>query len=167
MIQFNFTTLTWLFAISITLHNLEEAIWLPKWSISAGRWHPPVEPTVFRFSVLILTLFAYVFSILASIGGKLSIGAYLISGYAFAMLLNVVFPHLLTTIALKKYAPGLTTALFLNFPVTLSLLYYAVNERYIDLKKFYIIGPVVTLGILGSIPVLFRIGKRILYQDKS
>lgn len=73
MIHIDFITLSWLFAISITAHNLEEAIWLPKWSISAGRWHLPIEPAVFRFAVLILTLFAYILSILASIGGKLSI----------------------------------------------------------------------------------------------
>ena len=97
MIQINFIVLSWLFAISITVHNIEEAIWLPKWSISAKRWHHPVNPRVFRFAVLILTIFAYITSILASLGEKQGIGAYLVSGYALAMLLNVVFPHLIAT----------------------------------------------------------------------
>jgi hypothetical protein len=162
MIQINFIVLSWLFAISITVHNLEEAIWLPKWSMSAGRWHHPVEPAVFRFAVLTLTIFAYISTILAAVGEKQSLGAYLVAGYALAMLLNVIFPHLIATIALKKYAPGLTTALFFNLPITLGLLYHATIEGYIDLNKFYYIGPVVTIGILGSIPVLFAIGKRVI-----
>ena len=29
----------WLFPAAITVHNLEEAIWLPAWSRTAGRWH--------------------------------------------------------------------------------------------------------------------------------
>ncbi|MBU2649158.1 HXXEE domain-containing protein [bacterium] len=167
MIQINFVVLSWLFAISITVHNLEEAIWLPKWSKSAGRWHHPVEPAVFRFAVLTLTILAYIFAILASVGEKQSIGAYLVAGYALAMLLNVVFPHLIATIALKKYAPGLATALFFNLPVTAGLLYHAVIDAYIDLNRFYYIGPMVTIGILGSIPVLFVIGNRVFVPRKQ
>jgi hypothetical protein len=162
MIEINFIILSWLFAISITVHNIEEAIWLPKWSMSVKRWHHPVDPKVFRFAVIILTIFAYITSTLASLGEKQSIGAYLISGYALAMLLNVVFPHLIATIALKKYAPGLISALLLNLPTTSGLLYFAVMENYIDLNKFYYLGPIVTIGILGSIPILFGIGRRIL-----
>ncbi len=159
MIQNNFIILCWLFSVSVTIHNLEEAIWLPKWSISAGRWHRPIEPIVFRFAVMILTLLAYIFSILASKGEKLSVGAYLVSGYALAMLLNVIFPHLTATIVLKKYTPGLATAILLNMPITIGLLYYAVNDEFVDLKRFCFIGPAVTIGILGSIPVLFEVGK--------
>jgi hypothetical protein len=167
MIQIDFVLLSWLFAISVTVHNLEEAIWLPKWSVSAGRWHHPVEPAVFRFAVIILTIFAYISSILASTGEKQSVGAYLVTGYALAMLLNVIFPHLIATAALKKYAPGLTTALFLNLPITAGLLYHAVIEGYIDLKKFYFIGPVINIGILVSIPVLFAAGNRLFVHVKK
>ena len=156
--------LVWLFAISITIHNLEEAIWLPKWSESAGRWHHPVKSKVFRFAVLVLTLVAYIFAILASFGGKASIGAYLITGYALAMLINVVFPHFVATIALKRYAPGLATALFLNLPITASLLYYSVINEYVDLNTFLYVGPIVSLGILFSIPVLFAIGNQLFLQ---
>ena len=36
-----FVQFGWLFAIVTAAHNLEEAIWLPNWSRTAGRWHHP------------------------------------------------------------------------------------------------------------------------------
>ena len=41
--QMDFILIAWLFALVVTLHNLEEAIWLPDWSQTAGRWHSPVS----------------------------------------------------------------------------------------------------------------------------
>jgi hypothetical protein len=38
----DFVILIWLFAAAVTLHNLEEALLLPKWSQLAGRWYRPV-----------------------------------------------------------------------------------------------------------------------------
>ncbi len=37
----SFGNLEWLFPIVVTLHNAEEAIWLPGWSKRAGRWRLP------------------------------------------------------------------------------------------------------------------------------
>jgi len=79
--------------VAVAAHNLEEAIWLPKWSQSAGKWHPKVSAVEFRFAVAVLTILAAIAAILANLQGKGSIGAYLVSGYALAMLLNVIFPH--------------------------------------------------------------------------
>ncbi len=152
-----FKTLAWIFAISISIHNLEEAVYLPDWSKSAGFWHHPVEATEFYFAVIVLTLFAYVAVFLAVRGGLKSLGAYLVSGYGLAMLLNVFFPHLLATIALWRYAPGTGTGLLLNLPVTSLLIYKALKEGYIEKTRFFVIGPLIVLGILGSIPVLFSI----------
>lgn len=155
----NYDLLVWLFAIAITIHNFEEAIWLPRWSESAGRWHHPVKPGEFRFAVFVLTLFAYVAAFLSFVGGKESIGAYLLAGYALAMLLNVAFPHLIATVALRRYAPGIATALLLNFPITFLLLRQAIREKYVELTTFIWAGPLVVAGILGSIPILFAFGR--------
>jgi hypothetical protein len=57
-----FENLYFLFLLAVTLHNLEEAVWLPDWSQQAGRWHRPVEKIPFRFAVLVLTLLAYLFA---------------------------------------------------------------------------------------------------------
>ncbi len=155
----SFTLLCWLFAVSITLHNLEEALWLPQWSQSAGRWHHPMGTREFRFALGVLTALAYGAAYLAAVSGKETVGAYLISGYALAMLMNVFFPHLLATLIMRRYAPGMATALLLNLPVTLPLLYQGFQQSYIRLSTFMWAGPLVVAAILGSIPILFAIGR--------
>ena len=161
MIGFSFTyeQYRWLFALALTLHNLEEAIWLPKWSQHAGRWHPKVSKFQFRFAVLVLTLLAYGIVLWSYWGGKGSLGDYLLSGYAFTMLLNAFFPHLIASIVLRRCAPGLFTALGLNVPVMFMLLFRALEEQYVSLSAFMISGVVFTAVIVAIIPVLFRIGR--------
>jgi hypothetical protein len=161
MTRFSITydQLRWLFALALTLHNLEEVILLPKWSQHAGRWHPKASNFQFRFAVLVLTLLAYGIVLWSYWGGKGSLGDYLLSGYAFAMLLNAFFPHLIATVVLRRYAPGLITALGLNVPVMFMLLFRALEEQYVSLSAFMISGVVFTAVIVAIIPVLFRIGR--------
>lgn len=157
----DFILLAWLFALAVTIHNVEEAILLPAWSQTAGRWHHPVGPREFRFAVSVLTVAACVAVLMAVIQGKESVGAYFLSGYALAMLLNVLFPHVIATVVLRRYAPGTLTSLFLNLPVTLLLIRQGLQEGYIHLQKFLWAGPMVVVMILLSIPLLLALGKRL------
>ena len=151
--------LRWLFALALTIHNLEEAIWLPKWSQQAGRWHPRVNKFPFRFAVVVLTLLAYGIILCSYWGGKGNLGDYLLTGYAFTMLLNAFFPHLLGTLVLRRYCPGLITALFLNVPVMSLLLLSALEEQYVSLNASIISAVAFTLAIVAIIPLLFRLGR--------
>jgi len=157
----DFVLLAGLFALAVTLHNIEEALWLPAWSQAAGKWHHPVGAREFRFAVVVLTVLAYIAVWLATTYGKESVGAYLLTGYALAMLLNVFFPHVIATGVLRRYAPGTLTALLLNLPVTILLLRHSIQEGYIQIQMFLWAGPLVVAGILLLIPVLFAIGRRL------
>jgi hypothetical protein len=161
-----FIELQWLFPIAITLHNLEEAIWLPAWSNNSGKWHRPVAPSAFRFAVAVLTALAFIVTIWSARGGPESVGTYLLTGYALGMLLNVVLPHLLVTIALRSYMPGLVTAVLLNLPVTVLLLRSAFSEGFVSFPTFAYYGVLVCLGLVGSISVLFMVGKKLMGEDK-
>ena len=92
------------------------------------------------------------------VGGKGSVGAYLVGGYAFAMLLNVVFPHLLATLFKREYAPGTATAIALNLPISSMLLYQGFEEGFIEQSMFVYAGPMVVIGLLLLIPMLFFCG---------
>lgn len=156
-----YPTLGWLFAFAVTLHNAEEALLLPKWSIRAGRWHVPVGPFEFRFAVIVLTLLAYGVAYLSAKQGPHTVAAYALAGYALAMLLNVFVPHVLATLALRQYAPGTATALLFNLPVCSALLYVGVKDGYIVTDQLVWYGPASIAVILAGIPVLFLVGRKL------
>lgn len=161
MAALNFDILAWLFVAAVALHNLGEAIWLPGWSRSAGKWHHPVGAGEFRFAVIVLTLVAAAAAWLAQMQGKGSCGAYLLAGYALGMLINVLFPHLLATVFLRRYAPGAVTAVLLNLPITAMLLHRAVAEEFVEPQLFAILGPAVVAALGLSIPFLFWLGRKL------
>jgi hypothetical protein len=150
-----------LFLVAVTLHNLEEAVLLPDWSQQAGRGHRPVGRIPFRFAVLVLTLLAYLCAYLGLMGGKQSVGIYLLGGYAFAMLVNVFFPHLIAATRLQQYVPGLGTALALILPVCFTLLMLLYREEYVSLWPLMITGILFVVGAVPLIVLLFRLGKRV------
>jgi hypothetical protein len=156
----SFETLAWIFVSAVAVHNLEEAIWLPAWSKSAGRWHAAVGSGEFRFAVAVLTAFAVAAAWLAVHQGKASMGAYLLCGYALAMVLNVLFPHVLASLVMRRYMPGTATALALNLPAGAFLIAAALNQDYIAIPSFLLSGPAVVIAIVGSIPLLFWLGRR-------
>jgi len=155
----NFIALAWTFVLAVAIHNAEEAIWLPAWSVAAGQWHRPIGKSEFRFAVAALTILAAGVAALAELQGKQSLGAYLLCGYALAILLNVAVPHVFATLAMFRYAPGTATAVLINLPVTVLLLRTALAEGYIESVKFIWVGPLVVLGVIALIPLLFRAGR--------
>jgi hypothetical protein len=161
MTWITFENFYFLFLLAVTLHSLEEAVWLPDWSQQAGRWHQPVEKIPFRFAVLVLTILAYVFAYLGLMGGKQSFGIYLLSGYVWIMLVNVFFPHLLAAIWLNQYVPGLGTALALNLPVCSAFLFVVLKEDYVSPWPLLITGCIFAGGALTPIPMLFKLGERV------
>ncbi len=152
MSKLNIKTCALLFLAAITLHNIEEALFLPSWANPVGI---TISSSEFAFAVMVLTVLAYVSAYFAiRDGGR---WAYFYTGYALAMFLNVFFPHLLTSILVQDYAPGTGTALFLVLPTSLLVLYTSIKDGVVDRAKFYVAGPIVVLGMMVSIPLLFAL----------
>ena len=53
-----------LFLLGFSLHNLEEALWLPAWSKKAKRFHKEVAVNEFRFALILITSLGYVLTFL-------------------------------------------------------------------------------------------------------
>ena len=149
------------FVVAVALHNLEEAIWMPAWSRRAGPSHRPVGAFAFRFAVVVLTFFAAAVAVLAVAQGPESVGAYLLAGYALAILANVFAPHLAATVLLRRYMPGTATALALNLPACAALLAAAFAEGWVSWPVFAYAGPAVAAALALSLPLLFAIGRRL------
>ncbi len=119
--------IAWIVALSETLHNIEEAIWLPEWSRSAGPWHPPVGPFEFRFAVAVVTLAVYGV-ILYFTRRETRPAQLLMGGTLVVILVNVFIPHLAATVMTGRYAPGVLTGVLFNVPVTFYLLRRGLKE---------------------------------------
>jgi hypothetical protein len=91
-----------------------------------------VGNTEFRSAVIVLTLLAMVSAWLGTVEGKASLSAYLVAGYAFAILLNVFVPHAAVSVVFRTYMQGTATAVLLNLPVTIGLVTRAFREHYIE-----------------------------------
>jgi hypothetical protein len=155
----SYRNLMWLFPIVVTLHNAEEAIWLPGWSKRAVLWRSPVTPGSFRFAVAVLTVLAFAVTGLSAISGKQTIWTYLAFGCMVVTLANVLIPHLALTVALRSYMPGVATAVALILPVLSLLVVLAIREGYVSGWKAAVYSVGVAGLLIAIIPALFKIGK--------
>ena len=152
-------TLAWIFTLVVVMHNTEEALFLPAWSKSAGRWHVQVGRPEFTFAVVVLTLVLVGFAAAATFAGAGSVWAYLFSGYVCAMVANAFVPHTLGTIFLRRYMPGTATGLLLNLPLGIWFLQRAFAQGFVKWPTIGWVAPAVALAILVSIPALFAVGR--------
>jgi uncharacterized membrane protein YeiB len=151
--------ISWLFTLGALLHNAEEALFLPAWSQRVGRFYKPVTARMFRTAVIILSGLFVAVTVAASVSRPGSIAAYLMAGYALAMVLNVFVPHVLATVATRMYMPGTATAVLLNLPLGLLYLSRTLAQAHVTLPTFYWAGPAVVLGILALLPGLFAVAR--------
>lgn len=140
------------FFLAIMIHNLEEYFWLPKWSKTAGKWSSPLDTQGFRKTLWVISISLFVMTLLAITGSL--IGAYLMAGYAVAMVLNVFKPHLLATIDMKAYSPGLASALLLNLPIGGYLVYYSITEMQLSTLIVVISSAIIAISLLLGVPRL-------------
>ena len=75
--------------------------------------------------------------------------------------LNTMLPHLAATILLKKYAPGLITALLLNLPLSIIII-----ARYIvaGINIYFLIIAILAFTVLtlSLLKPLFKLGDKLI-----
>jgi hypothetical protein len=153
-----YNRVVWLAAVAETIHNLEEAVWLPDWSQTAGIWHPEVSAFEFRFADTVVTLLFWItiWYFTRSSGRP---ARYLLGGALVMIIFNVIMPHLIATIALGRYTPGLLSGFLLNIPIDLYLLRRGLREE-IFTPRILLLGAVgfalITVPLLLGLFVLGR-----------
>lgn len=124
-----FETVQWAFPVAVTLHNLEEAIWLPGFWAERS-WHLPVNAIEFRIGATLTAGLACALTYLSIRYGARSAATYGWAIFSTIMLLNAIW-HLAATLYLRAYAPGVVTAVFVVLPVTIYLLRRGRREGYV------------------------------------
>jgi hypothetical protein len=154
-----------MFIMGFTLHNIEEAIWLPAWSKLAIRFQRPVERTQFIFADIVITMIGYIVTILDLVYGHSILINLAYLGFIGMMGINVLLPHLAGTIILKKYSPGLLTGLFLNLPLSIILISLEIRE---GTSLYSIIIAIILFSIftLGILKFLLKLGARLFNYEE-
>ena len=154
----DYKKIIWLFAISETLHNLEEAIWLPEWSGIAAIKHLTVGAFEFRFAVTSITIIflgiTYYFSKYENRSSK-----YLMGGSLVIALFNVFVPHLIGAIYTGQYFPGVVTGVLLNIPVIVYLLRRGLAEGFFQIKTLVLGGVGLAIIVLPLLQLFFVLGR--------
>jgi hypothetical protein len=151
-----------LFLMGFTLHNLEESIWLPEWSKHAKTFHEPVKRNQFIFAVIIITMIGYLVTFVNILFDQPgNIPNYLYLGFIGMMGLNSIFPHLVATLILKKYAPGLLTGILLNLPISCFIVIYYI-QKGVNIYYLILSIGIVTAFVLFSLKYLFKLGDKLV-----
>lgn len=150
-----------LFVLAISIHNTEEALWLPAWSNQKNKFHKPTDTEEFRFAVLAVTILALLATAFYLVFPDSKITSTLYFGFVGAMMVNVVFPHLVATIAMKKYAPGVVSGLFVLLPVNGLILYKAISAGVLSLFEVLVSTLITGALLLACLPLFFWLGRKI------
>jgi hypothetical protein len=77
------------------------------------------------------------------------------------MVANAFVPHLVATIAARRYAPGTATAVLLNLPLGSLLLYQSLKNGDVDPAVFVYSGPLTAIGVLALVPPLVLLARQL------
>jgi len=111
----------WLLPLAVTLHNVEEAIWLPGFRARHG-W-TSITPSQFRLAALASVLVALAVTYAATQNKRSPIASLIFHAFCWIMLVNVLW-HVGASFYFRAYAPGSITAVALVLPITLYLIFW-------------------------------------------
>lgn len=74
-------------------------------------------------------------------------------------LLNVFVPHLSATVALRRYTPGVLTALLLNLPLSWLLFRAAVREGVVSRRALLVFGICALAGYVALLVLLLAVAR--------
>jgi|GEM_PF-1434529 len=123
--------------VLLTLHNAEEALFIPRMLPEvAARVPPPLAgalPTVAQMHVAlaIATVVPWLVWLLGVRRRETRLGTRLLLFLQCVALVNVAW-HVTAALVLGGYAPGLATAIALNLPFSIYLLRRAASERWVS-----------------------------------
>jgi hypothetical protein len=154
-----------IFMLCLTLHNVEEALWLTDWrNKTIPNIRRSLNRTHFIFAVIGITILGYLAAgLFVFYPGNIYL-QYAFIGFVGAMLLNAIIPHLLLTIIYRKYCPGVFTGFFLIIPIHTIILKNALENRLV-ISEVIIATLAVGIILLGFIQLFQILAEKLLDSD--
>ncbi|MGG1220525.1 HXXEE domain-containing protein [Priestia endophytica] len=153
-----------LFLFAITIHNLEEAVWLTRQSqkLRKIKMNKQINQDQFLFALFVITSLAYLITAFYNFFPKNFFLTHIYFGFLGSMIVNIIFPHLLTTIIEKCYSPGLLTGISVIIPINFLIIKDGLNIELINLKVLLISTIGVGVVLLFIINLSFKLAKKII-----
>ena len=155
-----------IFMLCLTLHNIEEALWFPEWTVRNLPNRKPTQKAHFIFALIGITTLGYLAAGLHALYPSSQYFAFIFIGFVGAMTINAVFPHLLLSIRYRSYCPGVFTGCCLIIPLHLIILSNMADNH----MKFHeiIISTVIVGGVLlGAIPTFIGLARKVIKMENN
>jgi len=140
-----FTQTLWLVPVVLALHNIEEALTMPRWvmqNLPLIQSSLPFDiqinftPSQLLLSLGIATVVPIAVTMLCIGGRKKSARLFFIFLLQAIILINVFVPHIAVSLRIMNYNPGVITAVCFNLPFSLYLFGRAYREEYLARRDF-------------------------------
>lgn len=118
--SYNLTAI--LFGVGVTLHNLEEAVYLPGWAASNLTLFFEPNRKVYWILSSLVSAVIWVPIVGVCVSPEGSHFQSVLSGFALAMAINAVFPHFAWSVVKHSYSPGAGTGMLFNLPLGVLLI---------------------------------------------
>lgn len=158
-----FQRVVWALPVAATLHNVEEWIWLPMKALPEFV-AVPVGAFEFRVALVVVTSIYWLAAFRAASAPAHDPWVYAALASGAILTLNVVFPHLLATVFLGVYAPGVVTAVLLNTWIPPLVITAGVRQGYASYQGTLratllacVAVPIVLAAVLFSARLLARV----------
>jgi hypothetical protein len=150
--------------ILFTLHNIEESVGYAHFTFPSGIKLPFTPPAVQPMvaSIVAITFIAWLIILIAKQSKRENSKRDVLAVITTVFLINAIFPHLSSAIALQRYTPAVATSVLLYLPyvfVVLPKLYrnYQPGAMYFKLAiTWVIITGLLTVGLQIIMKLIFE-----------
>jgi Na+(H+)/acetate symporter ActP len=126
-----------LFGIGVTLHNLEEAMFLADWSRTHLKLRFEPNQRIYWVLTSLVSFVVWIPVVGVCVSKERSSFDDALSGFALAMAINAVLPHLLISLVKHSYSPGVGTGMLFNLPLGILLIHERLSDRAISPVEFW------------------------------
>lgn len=151
-----------LFSCGVTLHDFEEARWLPGWMRTHVRTGFDPNPRAYFAATSLVSAVVWLAVLSVAIWPAVPTFHLVLSGIALAMAVNAVVPHLWMSLIRRSYMPGTATGMLFNLPLAVLLIQIQLRSGLVPWESFwrqtvvyaFLLG-IAALASLAALHILF------------
>lgn len=126
-----------LFGIGVTLHNLEEAVFLASWNRAHLKWWFTPNSKIYWALTSLVSVVIWVAVVGVRVSPESTHWQCALAGFAMAMAINAVLPHFVISIVKRSYSPGAGTGMLLNLPLGILLVHEQLHAHVISTAQIW------------------------------